>query len=151
MKIHWQVVILSMLLTCIVVQSGLLFAALSTDRGLVTVDPYTDGLNHEQVLQRERRREALGWGVEPSLSPARIAVSVALSRSEPGAPESISADLFHPASGRRLKSVLLQRQEDRFEHSFSPQELEKGIWFLALTLTRGEEVALYRNSFVISR
>lgn len=131
----------------VLVNAGLIWAALSTFTGVTVGHSYDRGRAYNHVLETAARQEALGWQAQVALRDARVVVVVADRQGQPveGALEGV---LQRPLEGSQLPLAFRQTRAGHYESSAEPPL--PGQWEARLLLRgRGGETFDIRQRLVV--
>lgn len=134
------------MLVVVLVNAGLVYAALSTFTGVTVERSYERGRGFNQVLAARDRQEALGWQAElrwqPGEAPGTGRLHLSLRDGEGAALNNVAVEgaLVGPLDAVRLRLQLVQVGAGRYEAKVvAPRP---GSWEVQLTLAaRGSEAA----------
>ncbi len=130
------------MLLVVVVNAGLIYAALSTFGGVYTASSYDRGRAYNQVLQEAARQDALGWTARVALDGRFLAVAAAARDGTP-AGTAIEGVLGRPLTREQLPLGFVAAGQGRFLAEL-PADLPSGQWEARLTLrgTGGERLEI---------
>lgn len=116
----------------VVVNAGLIFAALSTFQGVTVGQSYDRGRTYNNVLASAERQEALGWSAQVTLREGTLDVTV---RDRDGVPVAgrLEGVLQRPLERRALPLDFAALGGGRFLAAIEPGQ--PGQWEARLTLT----------------
>ncbi|MDO9499437.1 FixH family protein [Falsiroseomonas sp.] len=136
------------MLLVVVVNGGLVYAALSSFTGLTTGRAFDRGRTYNQVIQEAARQEALGWQARVTFQAGVVSVSVV---DRDGQPVSggMEGYLQRPLDGTQVPLAFRQTGAGRFESPAVPPQL--GQWEARLLLRgAGGDVFEIRQRLIVS-
>lgn len=136
------------MLLVVVVNGGLVFAALSTFTGVTTGKSFDRGRTYNQVLAEAARQQALGWQAQLVMKDGLLTVSV-LNRDGGAVSGMLDGHLQRPLDGSQVALSFRRTGAGRFE---SPAVLPMaGQWEARLVMRgAGGEVFEIRQRLIVS-
>jgi len=135
------------LLVVIVINAGMIWAALSTFPGSAGVDGFDASNNYNQVLAAEARAQALGWHIALRLRDgARPVLDLTGAHGRAVADATVSAEAERPV-GPPDRRVLVWREmaPGRF---VATAALPRGVWDMRLILRAGGHAVTARRTLI---
>jgi nitrogen fixation protein FixH len=125
-------VFVGLMLLVVVVNGGLVVAALTTFAGTTTGRAYDRGRAYNQVIEEAARQAALGWTARVALAGDRLSVSVTDREGLP-VPGHLEGVLLRPLEGTTRPLALASTAPGQW--AAEPGALAPGQWEARLTLT----------------
>lgn len=125
-------VFVGLMLLVVVVNGGMVIAALTTFAGTTTGRSYDRGRAYNQVIEEAARQAALGWSARVALTQGRLSVTVT-DREGLAVPGHLEGVLLRPLEGTQLPLSLASTAPGQW--AADPGALAPGQWEARLTLT----------------
>lgn len=120
-------------LTAIVAGVYTFYLAYTTDDGLVVDDYYKRGKGINQILERDKKAEALGLSATVAINPEnkQLMLTLGSKSSSFSFPEAIQLNFLHPTQDRRDQHLTLAHQSNGiYSGIYNP--LIDGRWYVYL-------------------
>ncbi|MGK7864795.1 FixH family protein [Falsiroseomonas sp. E2-1-a4] len=136
------------MLLVVVVNGGLIYAALSSFTGLTTGKAFDRGRTYNQVIQEAARQEALGWQARVTFQAGAVSVAVVDRQGQPVAGV-LEGHLQRPLDGTQVPLAFRQGGAGRFVAPAEPPL--PGQWEARLVLRgAGGSVLEIRQRLIVS-
>ena len=128
-----------------VMNGALIYAAVTTNSGLVANEPYRKGLHYNERIAADERQAQLGWTDKLDVTQhGGIALVLTDGSGQPASGLTVEAVLGRPATNREdVRVALREVGPGRYEAQTAP--LAAGSWLIALEARADAEDPIYRK------
>jgi nitrogen fixation protein FixH len=136
--------VLSFFAAIFVMNGALIYAAVSTNSGLVANEPYRKGLYYNKRIAADERQAQLGWTDTLEVTRDGVALMLKDSGGQPVTGLKVEAVLGRPATNREdIRLAVREVAPGRYEAQTAP--LAPGTWLVALEARGDGEEPIYRK------